>query len=198
MGDHNKLNNTLIIDDRLNIDVAVLFQETTEVRQICGDHVTNLDDICISMDLFRNIFFPYSENFCINKNYIDSHKELIRFISFLPQHRTLNNKKFYLLEKILSNLENDLNVPRNCFTLESRVELTNQIIGINSLLDLNQSSILASLTWSNILEIISNYKLLKTESMVVIPILTISVIFKTPTENVENTIIRFNYKIINI
>jgi len=194
----NKLNDIIMVDDRLTIDVAVLYQETTEIKQMCNDHITNLDDICISKDTFRNIFYPYSENFCVNKNYIDSHEELKKIISFLPEYRTVNGKKFYLLEQILTNLENDLNVPRTGFTVESRVELTNQITRINTLCDLPINSILSSLSWTNILEIIDNYKMVKHKNSIVIPVCSISVIFKTPTEGVENTIIRFNYKLTQI
>jgi hypothetical protein len=196
--ENNHFNHVKIINDtRLTIDVAVLYQETNEIRQMCNDHITNLDDICVTQDTFRNMFFPYSENFCIDANYIDSHEELKKKISFLPEYRSVNGKKFYLLEQILTNLETDLSVPRSCFTIDSRVELANQIARINTLCDLNANSVLSSLTWSNIVEIIKNYKLIKNKSTVV-PVCVISVIIKTPTEGVENTIIRFNYKIVNM
>jgi len=187
-----------ILNDRLIIDVAVLCEEITEIRQTGNDHITNLDDIYITKEIFKNIFYPYSENFGIDKNYINTNSELKKFISFLPEYRTVNDKNFYLLEQILTNLETDLNVPRNCFTVESRVELTNQITGINNLCDINPSGTLSSLTWSNILEIVNNYKLLNNKIDAKTLIFAISVIFKTPTNGVENTIIRFNYKIVNM
>jgi len=187
-----------VIKDRLSIDVAVLCEEVSEIRQTGNDHVLNLDDIYIKKETFKNIFYPYSENFGINNNFFNSNKEFESVISFLPEHRTVNGNKFYLLEEILSNIENDLNLPRSCFTVESRVELTNQITGINTLCDINSTKILSSLTWSNILEIVNNYKLLNNTESIIIPIFVISIIFKTPTNNVENTIIRFNYKITDI
>ena len=187
-----------ITDERLTIDVAVLYQETTEIRQMCKDHITNLDDIDITEDAFRKMFYPHSENFCIDTNYINSNEELKKKVSFLPEHRSVNGKKFYLLEQILTNLETDLCVPRTCFTIDSRVELANEITGIKTLGDLNVNSVLSSLTWSNILEIIKSYRLVKNKNTVVTPVCVISVIIKTPTNSVENTIIRFNYKIINM
>jgi len=187
-----------ITDERLTIDVAVLYQETTEIRQMCKDHITNLDDIDITEDAFRKMFYPHSENFCIDTNYINSNEELKKKVSFLPEYRSVNGKKFYLLEQILTNLETDLCVPRTCFTIDSRVELANEITGIKTLGDLNVNSVLSSLTWSNILEIIKSYRLVKNKNTVVTPVCVISVIIKTPTNSVENTIIRFNYKIINM
>lgn len=189
-----------IIKDELIIDVAVLCEEITEVRQTTNDHITNLDNIEITKELFQNIFYPYSENFGIDKNFINQNEYLKSIISFLPNYRTVNGNNFYLLEQILTNLENDLNVSRNCFTIESRVELTNQITEINTLSDINTNTPLSSLTWSNILNIVNNYKLIKNKNKNtnINPTCTVSVIFKTPTNNVENTIIRFNYKIIDI
>jgi hypothetical protein len=186
------------IKDKLIIDIAVLSKEITEIRETCKDHITNLDDIYITKETFNRIFYPYSENFGIDKNFISTNKDIKKLVSFLPEYRNVGDKKFYLLEEIISNIEKDLNVPRSCFTIESLVELTNQIIGINSLCDINCTNILSSLTWSNIMEIIDNYKLLKNENKLINPICTISIIFKTPTNGVENTIIRFNYKIINM
>jgi hypothetical protein len=136
-----------ITDERLTIDVAVLYQETTEIRQMCKDHITNLDDIDITEDAFRKMFYPHSENFCIDTNYINSNEELKKKVSFLPEYRSVNGKKFYLLEQILTNLETDLCVPRTCFTIDSRVELANEITGIKTLGDLNVNSVLSSLTW---------------------------------------------------
>ena len=186
------------VQNRLSIDIAVLCEEITEIRETGKDHIINLDDIHIRKDVFKHIFYPYSENFGINTHLLHSNKELQKVISFLPEHRNVNGTKFYLLEQILSNIEEDLNLPRSCFTIESIVELTNQITGINTFCDINSSNILSSLTWSNILEIVKNYKLLTSTESNILPIFVISIIFKTPTNNVENTIIRFNYKITDI
>jgi hypothetical protein len=187
----------------------------------------------ITKELFQCIFYPYYENFGINKNTVCNNCLYSPYISFLPEYRTVNGKKFYLLEEIISNIESDLNISRNCFTVESLVELTNEIISINSFCDINCCSVLASLTWCNILEIIQNYSIINDNcggcssgssssgsSSVsssgstsgsssgstsisnvqppVIPICVISIIFKTPTPGVKNTIVRFNYRITNL
>jgi hypothetical protein len=241
--------NHIAICNKITIDVAVLCQEYTTIEKMCDDHIINLDEIEITKDLFQCIFYPYYENFGINKNTVCNNCSYAEYISFLPEYRTVNGKKFYLLEEIISNIESDLNISRNCFTVESLVELTNEIISINSLCDLNCCSVLSSLTWCNILEIIKNYSIINencgcapipsvssnasvsssastsvsssastsvssssstsTSSSSssstsvgsgyakepIIPICVISVIFKTPTPGVKNTIVRFNYRI---
>jgi hypothetical protein len=96
----------------------------------------------------------------------------------------------------LNNIENDLNVSRNCFTTESIIELTNELIKINSLCDINYCSVLASLPWSNIKKIIDNDTLssdYKKKDKVIC--FVISVIFKTPTPGVKPNIFRFPYVI---
>jgi len=176
---------------------------------MCDDHIINLDEIEITRETFQNIFYPYCENFGINKNNVSNNSFYAEYISFLPEYRTVNKKKFYLLEEIISNIESDLNISRNCFTVESLVELTNEIISVNSFCDVNCCSVLSSLTWSNILEIIQNYSIInencggcdnssQNQKGPLIPICVISIVFKTPTPGVKNTIVRFNYKIIDL
>ena len=185
------------------IDVAVICQELAEIDKMCDDHVINLDEILITKEDFQNIFYPFSENFGINKNSIVANDFYLQLISFLPEFRTTNKKKFYLLEEILTNMESDLNISRNCFTTESRVELSSQILGINSLCDINCCSLLSSLTWSNIMDIIYNYQLINKDKCTntndpIIPICVVTVIFKTPTPDVKNTVVRFNYRLTDI
>jgi hypothetical protein len=187
---HNINNNKIIID------VAVLCQEYTNVETMCNEHVVNLDEIPISKELFQSIFYPYGENFGLNKDYVCNNKELLPYISFLPEFRSVNHKRFYLLEELISNIESDLNISRNCFTKESLVELTNEIFGIKTLCNINCCSVLSSLTWTNIVEIVNNYKLLQNScSDNIIVILVVNIIFKTPTPGVKNTLIRLQYKI---
>lgn len=186
------------VSNKINIDVAVLCQEYTTIEKMCSDHIINLDEIAVTKEIFQTIFYPYHENFGMNKNNVINNKTLTPYISFLPENRTVDGKNFYLLEKIISNIENDLNVSRNCFTIESLVELSNEITNLHSLCDLNYCSVLSSLTWPNIVEIIKNYKLSDISDEPLIPICVISIIFKTPTVGVKNTIVRFNYRITNI
>ena len=212
--DYNQLQNKVIID------VAVLCQEYTNIDKMETDNVINLDDIPICVEVFKKIFYPYGENFGFNKDFITKTKEIFKYITFLPEYRTVNHKRFYLLEEIISNIENNLNISRNCFTKESLVDLTSEITNIKALYDINCCSVLASLTWENIKDIIKNYRLnnrcqcnknelclttkqyvcaeCKSEIKPVIPICVVNIVFKTPTPGVTDTIIRFNYRLTNI
>ena len=119
---------------------------------------------------------------------------MIRLFSSLFVSFRLNGKQFYLLDTIFSSLERDLNVSRNCFTHETKVELSREISKIHSLCDLECCSVVASLTWSNIEDMILNYSQLNNNKEVT-PIFCISVIFRTPTEGAKDILIKFQYKI---
>ena len=113
---------------QLVIDVAVLHQEYTPI-EVTNDnsHVITFDDIEIKEEDFKQLFFSYGETFGINK-LIANKKELFPFISFIVPYRTVDDKRFFLLETILNNIETDLNVSRNCFTTDSLLELSTLIL----------------------------------------------------------------------
>ena len=106
-----------------------------------------------------------------------------------PYITICNCKKFLLIETILRNLEEDLNVTRNCFTTCSLIELNKQIGKIHSLCDINNCSVVCSLLWCNIVEILKEHHCESGSEA----IFTISVAFKTPTEGTYPTVIKFNY-----
>ena len=193
----NSYNNIVMCDiNKMYIDIAVLSQEYTTVDLLCHVHILNLDEIDITFETFQHIFYPYTETFGLNKTYLTSNSKLLYFISFLSEFRTINNKKFNLLEEIIGNIESDLSISRDCFTKESLVQLTNEIIMIKSLLDINCCSLLSSLSWKNVLDILKNYNYENLNSTSkIIPILVINVVFKTQTPGVKDTIVRFQYKI---
>jgi len=180
------------VTHKVYIDVAVVSEEYTKIELMCEDHVINLDEIDVTLEIFQIMFYPYKENFGINRDLFLNNKNFIPFISFLRNFRSINGKPFNLLEEIIANLETDLCVSRNCFTKESLVELTNEISNIKTFLDIKCHSVLASLTWSNILDIINNYKVVKGE---IVPVLIINITFKSDTSQAKDTIIRFQYKI---
>jgi hypothetical protein len=181
----------------LMIDIAVLCQELTSVDVICNDaNITEFDEIAISKEIFKKIFYPHGEIFGVDKS-VANGKQYYEYITFLSPFRTVNNKLFILLEQIIKNIETDLNISRSCFTTTSTVELTNEILNIKTLCDLNCCSILNSLSWTNIEDIIENYKMLHKNNSHQNLLLVISVVFRTPTEGVKNTIIKFKYRITN-
>jgi hypothetical protein len=179
--------------NKIYIDIAVLCQEYTHIGVMCDNHITNLDEIPIPINVFQSIFYPYKDNFGLNKDFLNNNKQLLPYISFSSEFRNVDGKKFYLLEQIISNIETDLSVSRSCFTKESLVELSNEMTNIRTLLDIKCCSLLSSLTWPNVMDIINNYTDINCGE--VIPILIVNVVFKTPTECVKDTIIRFQYKL---
>ena len=195
----------------LVIDVAVLCHEYSIIDIECDNHIVHLDDIPISEKKFKNIFYPHGENFGIDKK-IASSSNYNEFISFLYPFRKVNGKPFYLLEEIIKNIENDLNLSRNCFTPNSLLELTNELSSITTLCDMNYCSVLSSLPWTNVESIVLNKRLLTMDinpnKNIETPIsnvnskenivFVVSIVFKTPTPGVKNTIIKFPYKITNL
>lgn len=179
---------------KLQIDVAVLCQEISKVESMCDKYnIVELDEILIKKEQFKSLFFPFGENFGINKKSAIN-PENIKYMSFLQTDRTENGKNFYLLDTIFTSLERDLNVSRNCFTVETRVALSKEISKIHSLCDLDCCSVIESLTMSNIEDMILNYSQLNNNKKVT-PIFCISVIFRTPTEGAKDVLIKFKYKI---
>ena len=139
------------------IDVAALCQEYSPVDVMCNTNITILDDIYINMDCFTKIFYPELNQFGIDKQIV--HNQLLYpFISLEDKYRTVNKTPFFLCNTILKGIENDLNIPRNCFTLSSLIEITNEFTNITNLCDLNCCSVVASLPWDNVMTIIKNYE----------------------------------------
>jgi hypothetical protein len=179
---------------KIYIDTAVICEEFNNIELKCDDHIINLDDIDVTMDMFQLMFYPYKENYGLNRDFFVNNQKFLPFISFFPEFRSVQGKKFYLLEQIISNIELDLNISRHCFTKDTLVELTNEITNIKTLLDIKCCSVLSSITWHNILDIIKNYSYIHKD---IIPILIVNIVFKTPTKGVRDSIIRFHYRICN-
>lgn len=181
---------------KLKIDFAVLCQEITKIENMCDKYnIVELDDILIKKDKFRQIFYPYGENFGLDRKTAIL-PENTQFISFSQEYRTIQKARFYLLDKILQNLEVDLNISRDCFTVESKVALAKELSNIKTLCDIDCCSVVSSLTWTNINDIIKNHSKLN-DNQKIQPYLCISIIFRTPTEGAKDTLIKFTYKIVN-
>lgn len=181
----------------LQIDFAVICQELqTKVDLECSNsHQILLDEIEISKEKFRDLFYSTGENFGINKLFALK-PENKKFISFSQDERTENNgTKFYLMDRIIRNLEVDLGVTRNCFTPETRVGLAKELSGIQSLCDIECCSVLNSLTWTNIQDILKDHSKMN-NNVAIMPYLSLSVIFRTPTEGTKDSMIRFTYKVL--
>lgn len=177
------------MENKKYIDIAVLCQEFNELEQT-GDKINNicLDEIYINKHDFLTIFYPHGENFGINKTIIHEHS-YISFISFESHFRTLNKKPFYLLEKIIENIEKDLQISRDCFTTNSLMEMTHEFTKLKTICDLNCCSVVSSLPWSIIED------LLEKSSTSTSIVFIVSIMFKTPTPGVKDNVIKFSYLI---
>lgn len=183
------------MSNSIQIDFAVLCQEIQKIDLDCNkSHFVYLDEIEITNKQFRDIFYSTGENFGLNKTFA-SQPNILPFISFSQDDRTENGSTFYLMDRIIQNLEVDLNVTRNCFTPETRVELAKELSGIKSLCDIACCSVLSSLQWKNIQDIILDHSKMN-NNIKVNPFLCLSVIFRTPTEGTKDTVVRFTYKIV--
>jgi hypothetical protein len=183
-------------DNTIYLDIAVLCQEYTSVEILpTNNHIIELDEILIDENTFKQIFYPYGENFGLDKN-ICSNQYLLNYITFLPPLRSFNcGIPFSLLDQIINNIEEDLNVTRNCFTTESLIDLSKEISSIKYLCDINCCSLLSSLTWSSIMDIIrTSYKNRSPSNLFTQTLLVISVIFRNPDPRVLPTIIKFRYR----
>lgn len=184
------------VSDTISLDVAVLCQEYSPIEVACNNnHIVELDEIPITEEMFRQIFYPYGENFGIDKK-VCGNDISFRYITFLPPWRTLNcGKPFSLLEQIILNIENDLNVTRNCFLTCTLIELSKELSNIKTLCDINCCSVLCTLPWSNVINIIRNdYINRDITNPLRQALLVISVIFKTPNTCILPTIIKFKYR----
>ena len=185
--DKNEVKNTC------TIDVAALCTEITKIEKMCDYEIIDLDDIPISIQAFKNIYYPYGETFGLEKK-IASKEELSSYISFLPYDRTVNGENFYLLETIIRTLENTLNVSRNCFASDTMVALNKELGSLKTLCDLPCCSVLASLPWSILSDTMKTHRFLKKkDSGKLIFHCRVSIFFKTPTEGIPPIVIRFNY-----
>jgi hypothetical protein len=188
-------------NNTIYLDIALLSQEYTPVQILPStNHIIDLDEIVIDENTFKQIFYPYGENFGLDKN-ISNDEYLSIYITFLTPYRTINNgKPFSLLNQIIQSIEEDLNVTRNCFTTDSLIDLGKEISNIKYLSDMNSYSLLTSLSWSNILDIIRNdYINRDPTNPYNQTLLVISVVFKNPDPRILPTIIKFKYRMdINI
>ena len=179
----------------LLLDVAVLTQDYSSPIEIVSSdsHITELDEILITPEIFKTIFFPHGENFCINKV---TNPEFYKFITFLPPWRSVNSgQPFSLLELVISNIETDLGVARNCFETCTLIELSKEFSNIKSLCDIKFCTNACTLTWGNILNIIRTEAINRDKlNPLNQTILVINVIFQTSNPNILLTVVKFKYR----
>ena len=184
------------------IDVAALGHVMSPIELKEDAHVVELDDIPISSLTFRRIFYSIDgETFNLNNNLCisDEGNEYKKLISFSPHDRSVNNIRFNLLNTIFGHLEEDLEVPRECFDLTCRMELERELACIDSISDINSCSVLTSLSWYEIQKLLLSQGASKycidPDGNPIYHVLKISIVFKNPNREVKDTIIKFRYLI---
>jgi hypothetical protein len=182
------------IKNAVTIDIAALCMEFTKLDKICDHQIIDLDPINISIPRFKAIYYPQGESFGINKK-IALNEEMVPYISFLHDHRTVKGKKFVLLDFILVSIENTLNLSRNCFSSNTMIELNNEIGILKTLCDIPCCSVLASLNWSSLEDSINTFKSIQTTNKETLEFyFRISIYFKCPSLS-DPIIVRFNYEL---
>ena len=179
----------------VQLDFAVVNQKIADIhQQHLHHHIVELDNIIIAENIFKALFYKFNV-FSINPNAIIN-PVFIPYISFDPSYRTVDCEKFYLPETIFQNIEADLGIVRTTLTPCSNIALNKQLNSIKTVCDLiKTSSILCSLTWEDIVNTV-RYKFNDLDPMPLNPdvILTLSVVFASPTCGVHPTTLKFNYK----
>lgn len=185
----NSSNNILQISNLPHqIDIAVITQNAPEFTlKTYDEHVIDLDPIYITENIFKEIF--YSNNaFSITPKSRLSKKHLYH-TCFLQ--RTVNNSSFILIDTIIKYIESDLSITKDMISTTSFINLNKIINSIRNLCDLNLSNITSALNWNELVHSLSSNfgnKNVTPEIM-----LTVSVMFLSPTDGVKPIIIKFNY-----
>ena len=174
--------------NKMILDIAYLNKNLEQ--QICltsNCHTVFLDPICIDEITFKNIFYQ-NNNFGIQNN-----PEFYEYITFRTPWRSVKLRGFSLVDTILSNIEEDLNVTRNCFTTDTLIDLTNELIQIKSLCDIPLCN-MTSLSWDQIVDRIrEKYINSHDDNKFEIVELNITVVIKVPLECSFPTHIKFTY-----
>jgi len=171
------------------LDIAYLKKDLEKTIKLDTNyHTLQLDPICIDEDTFKQIFYQ-SDNFGIH----NTDEELYQYITFCTPWRTVYGRGFSLLDTIMSNLEQDLNVTRNCFTTESIIELSKEISNIKTLCDIPLFNAV-TLSWPQIKhQIREKYINTSNENKFDKVELIITIVFKVRMEDTLATHVKFTY-----
>tara|TARA_Y100000992_G_scaffold143209_1_gene95053 strand:- start:4836 stop:5513 length:678 start_codon:yes stop_codon:yes gene_type:complete len=190
---------SLSLTESKSIDIAIVGQLLASIEQRDNYHIIELDNISVSKELFKAIFFYHdNENFAIAPRIPSDDETLENIISFESKYRTYDNGvKFNLLHIMFGFMEEDLNVKRDCFDTCCKMELEKQLSMFKNLCDIDICNVLCSLKWSEIIQILNSKGAKgKDKNGNNIPhLLKINIVFKNPNTNIKDIIVKFNYVI---
>ena len=188
---------SLSLTNSKTIDIAIVGQLLASVETRDNYHIIELDNIPVSKELFKAIFFYHdNENFAIVPNVPNNDEIIQNIISFESPYRTYDKGiPFNLLHVMFGFMEEDLNVKRDCFDTCSKMELEKQLSLFKTICDLDICNVLCSLKWSEIIQILtSKGAKSKDKNGNNIPhLLKINIVFKNPNTNIKDIIVKFNY-----
>lgn len=177
------------------INIAVICQKYSNFELVERNAPVQLKDIDITANIFKYIFyetdsFNINPSACINFN---------KYVSLLPAtdlnpdgRYKKNDIPFSLLAEIYVQITQCLNIPVEAIDPTSRITLNKEISSIKTLCNLNCQSLVNSLRWSDIRNII----LADPRYMYDKPLrLSITLVFASSTEDVDDLVVVVNYNI---
>ena len=149
----------------------------------------------ISNNTFKYIFYE-GDNFNINP-VAGTSPSLIPYVSILPEYCTKFNSSggtgsFSLFNEIMTTITESLNITQDSIDPVSLIILSKEINSITSLCNLHQQSMVNSLKWSDINNIIINDPSYDSGLPL---IMQITLIFVSSTQNVNDLVVLVRYSI---
>jgi len=182
------------------INIAVFCQKYSNFELINDNPPIQLLTIPITLNLFKYIFYE-NDSFNINPT-VCNNPSLFNYISLLPGPTGYyengigrykeNTEPFSLLNEIYDNIIECLHIGVGQIDPTSRIVLNKEVSAIKSLCNLHCQSVVNSLRWSDIINIVlatPSYDYTKTLN------LSIELIFVSNTEGVSNLAVIVNYNI---
>jgi len=182
------------------INIAVICQKYSNVELINDNPPIQLLPIPITLNLFKYIFYE-NDSFNINPT-VCNNPNLFNYISLLPGPKDesamgigrykMDESSFSLVNEIYTQITQCLNIGLEAIDPTSRIVLNKEISTIKSLCNLHCQSLVNSLRWSDITNLVladPKYNYSDTLN------LAITLIFVSNTENVTNLAVVVNYNV---
>lgn len=182
------------------INIAVICQKYSNIELINDNPPIQLLPIPITLNLFKYIFYE-NDSFNINPTACNN-PNLFNYISLLPGPKDdadmgvgrykIDETPFSLVNEIYTQITQCLNIGLEAIDPSSRIVLNKEISTIKSLCNLHCQSLVNSLRWSDITNLVladPKYNYSDTLN------LGITLIFVSNTENVSNLAVVVNYNV---
>ena len=174
------------------INIANICQKYSDFQLVQDSDVPiQLETIDICLNTFKYLFYE-TDSFNINPCACNN-PNLFPYVSLLPHDRTkIDGMPFSLINEIYSNIEECLNITIEAIEPTSRIVLNKEISSIKSLCQLHCQSLVNSLRWCDIINMVlsdPNYDPDKPLN------LRITLVFVSSTQDVKNVVVIMNYAI---